>query len=295
MLSDFFRLQVDLVGARTELAAGMLSDWLLNRVTPAADGHRPVITLPGFLASDATLVRLNGYLNRHGFAAESWGFGRNLGPQDKSWSAHLDHIEEVLGGRIRELADQHAAPVALIGQSLGGVYAREMALKMEQDVDRVITLGSPTFHPYLTHHHNRVVSLFSYWLSRQSQTELAGRSGLLHWDADHPAMPCVAIHSPIDGVVPEASAVIPSYIVSQSSGVAPRENLRVLSTHIGMSVNPWVLLAIADRLCEDRNAWQSFDPYQYFPRSLHWAVAILFPPEEEPAEQADIVALAEGG
>ena len=101
MLTDFFRLQMDLLGARTELAAAMLSDSLLHRVTPMARGNRPVVTLPGFLASDTTLLRLNGYLNRHGFAAESWGIGRNLGPREQSWTEHLDTLDALLGDRIR--------------------------------------------------------------------------------------------------------------------------------------------------------------------------------------------------
>jgi hypothetical protein len=132
-------------------------------------------------------------------------------------------------------------------------------------------------------------------MSRQSHAELAGRSGLLHWDADRPALPCVAIHSPADGVVDEASSVIPQYIIDQSDRSAPRENLRVLSSHIGMAVNPSVLLAVADRLVQDRENWESFDPYQYFPGRLHWCVSILYPPQASDAGAANIDALVESG
>jgi len=295
MLTDLFKLQMDLLGARGELAVSMASSCLLNRATPYGGGNRPVITFPGFLASDDTLLRLNHYLNRHGFEAESWGLGRNLGPQGMGWGEQLDTLIAQVGARIRERADKHSAPVALVGQSLGGVYARELALQMPDVVDRVIMLGSPSFHPYLTTHVNRVVSLFGYWLSRQSHVELAGRAGLLHWDADQPALPCVSIHSPIDGVVDEASSVIPQYIVEQSDNSAPRENLRVLSSHIGMSVNPCVLLAIADRLVQDRDCWQSFDPYRYYPESLNWAVSRLYPPQNSEAGNTDIAALTESG
>lgn len=277
MLTDLFRLQLDMLGARAELAAGLICKWLLDRNTPAGNGDQPVITMPGFMASDETLSRLNAYLNRHGFAAHGWGLGRNLGPQGRTWSEHLDNIGSAVGDKIKELNDRHGTAVALIGHSLGGVYARELASRMEQEVDRVLMLGSPTFHPYLVRHHNRVVSTFGYWLSRQSEVELAGRSGILHWGAGHPAMPCVAIHSPIDGVVDEASCIIPLYIVNQSGQRAPRENIRILTSHIGMGVNPWVLLTIADRLVEDRSDWQPFDPYGYFPESLRSAVSVLFP------------------
>ena len=295
MLTDLFKLQMDLLGARGELAASMASNCLLNRVTPDGGGNRPVVTIPGFLASGDTLLRLNRYLNRHGFEAESWGLGRNLGPQGMDWSKQLDTLITQVGVKIQKLADKHSAPVSLVGQSLGGVYARELALQMPDVVDRVIMLGSPSFHPYLTSHVNRVVSLFGYWLSRQSHAELAGRAGLLHWDADKPALPCVSIHSPLDGVVDEASSVIPQYIVEQSDNSAPRENLRVLSSHIGMSVNPWVLLAVADRLVQNRHDWQVFAPYRYSSDSLQWAVSRLYPPQSSEDGNADITALTEPG
>jgi len=295
MLTDLFKLQMDLLSARGELAASMASSCLLNRVTPNGGGNRPVITIPGFLASGNTLLRLNRYLNHHGFEAESWGLGRNLGPQGMDWSEQLDALIAKVGARIQALADKHSAPVSLVGQSLGGVYARELALQMPDVVDRVIMLGSPSFHPYLTTHVNRVVSLFGYWLSRQSHAELAGRAGLLHWDADQPALPCVSIHSPQDGVVDEASSIIPQYIVEQSDNSAPRENLRVFSSHIGMSVNPWVLLSIADRLAQDRDDWQPFDPYRYYSESLTWVVSRLYPPQDSNAGHTDIAALTESG
>ena len=293
MLTDVLRLQADVLGARAELAAGLFGSFLLNRITPQAAGNRPVITVPGFLASGRTLSRLNSYLNAHGFAAQSWGAGRNLGPRDTSWNLYLAKLEQVVGDEIRRLADEHSAPVALIGQSLGGVYARELALQLPTDVDRVIMLGAPTFHPYVTGHHNRVVSQFGFWLNRGTHTELAGRQGLLHWDADHPPMPCVAIHSPIDGVVDEASSVIPDYIVEHCDPAAPRENLRVFSTHVGMSVNPWVLLAIADRLTQDVDDWAPFDPYRYFADSLSWLVPLLYPAQDEKDDKSNLAALVE--
>jgi pimeloyl-ACP methyl ester carboxylesterase len=295
MLTDLFKLQMDMLSARGELAASVASSCLLNRVTPNGGGNRPVITIPGFMASGDTLLRLNRYLKNHGFEAESWGLGRNLGPQGMGWGQQLDSLIGKVGERIKVLADEHSAPVSLVGQSLGGVYARELALQMPDIVDRVIMLGSPSFHPYLTSHVNRVVSLFGYWMSRQSHAELAGRAGLLHWDADKPALPCVSIHSPLDGVVDEASSVIPQYIVEQSDSSAPRENLRVLSSHIGMSVNPWVLLAIADRLAQDRDDWQEFDPYRYYSESLQWAVSRLYPPQSSAAGNTDIAVLTESG
>lgn len=281
MLTDLLKLQLDLLGARTELAATLLGGRLLSRLAPRCDRKRPVLTIPGFLASEASLMRLNRFLGQQGFSARSWGLGRNLGSQGREWDQHLDEVEYQLMDKVRAMADEASAPVSLIGQSLGGVYARELASRLEGEVDRVIMLGSPTFHPYRTERHNRVVGTFGYWFNRQSSSEFAGREGLLHWDSDHPALPCVAIHSPIDGVVDEAACHIPGYIVKQSGLKSPRENVRVLSSHIGMCVSPWVLLAVADRLTVDREHWEAFDPRSYFPSFLGHTARVMYPPADE--------------
>ena len=284
-----------MLAARAELGLALSGGLLLDKVAPHAKGNRPVVTIPGFLASETTLSRLARFLNRHGFATQSWGMGRNLGAQGESWDHAIDRMRHEVGATIRRLADEYSAPVALVGQSLGGVYARELAAHMPAEIDRVIMLGAPTLHPYILSHHNRVIAQMGYWVSRQSHAEMAGRRGLLHLDPDHPPLPCVSIHSPYDGVVGESSAVIPWYIIEQSDNSAPRENLRVLSSHIGMSVNPWVLLAIVDRLVQDRDDWGPFDPYRYFPESLEALVSRLFPAHGDDAGTTDIRTLAETG
>jgi pimeloyl-ACP methyl ester carboxylesterase len=291
MLKDLLRLQIDLVATRAELGLALTGGRFLEKLTPDGGG-RPVVTLPGFLASETTLLRLNRFLNRHGFDAESWGMGRNLGPQGESWNDVIDRLECELGDRVRRLADEHGTPVSLVGQSLGGVYARELAAVMPAEVDRVIMLGSPTLHPYITSNHNRIIALFGYWMGRQSNAEMAGRRGLLHLDPDEPALPCVSVHSPFDGVVDEDSSRIPDYILADANPAAPRENLRVTSSHIGMSVNPWVFLAIADRLVQSRDDWEDFDPYDYFTGSLERLVPLLFPSQDETEQRADISSLA---
>jgi len=280
MLADLLKLQLDFVGARTELVMNLFTGGLLERLAPITCRNQPVITIPGFLASEASMIRLNRFLGRQGFNARSWGLGRNLGSQGRAWEEHLDYIESRLIDRVRALADEQSAPVSLIGQSLGGVYARELASRLGDEVDRVITLGSPTFHPYKAERHNHVVGKLGSWVNRQSATEFAGREGLLHWEPDHPALPCVAIHSPIDGIVDENACHIPGYIVAQSEQNSPRENIRVLSSHIGMCVSPWVLLAVADRLLADRDNWQTFDPLAYFPGFLKQAVRLAYPAAE---------------
>jgi pimeloyl-ACP methyl ester carboxylesterase len=278
MLTDLLKLQMDFFGARGEYAMTVLGGRLLREAAPTTPVPKPVITLPGFMASEATLERLNRFLNLQGYRAESWGLGRSSGSEGEDWRKTVRIIKRRLRDKVKALSDETSQGVSLVGHSMGGIYARELAVRMEKDVDRVIMLGSPSFHPYRVDQHNRVLEAVTYWANRKLSAEFHGRRGLLHWDPDDPPMPCVAIHSPIDGFADEGTCHIPDYIVAQSGSHAPRENIRVLSSHLGMSANPWVLLAVADRLNADRAEWRPFEPRDYFPGTLAPLRRLIYPP-----------------
>ena len=106
MLSDLLKLQLDIAGARIELAATLLGSGFLSRAAAVAERETPVITIPGFLASDDSLIQLNRFLIRQGFRAESWGLGRNLGPQGAAWDEHLDETGKALAARVESLAER---------------------------------------------------------------------------------------------------------------------------------------------------------------------------------------------
>jgi pimeloyl-ACP methyl ester carboxylesterase len=281
MVADLTRVIIDLLGSAGELALNRIGRPMLSRWAPAVDRPRPVLTIPGFMTSDESLACLNRFLDGQGFKCRSWGFGRNRGPHKGSWSAYLSQVRRHLTAQVHALADECSAPVSVVAHSLGGVYARELAEHLEGEIDRVIMLGTPTLHPYRRNRHNQVANMVSGWVNRQSFTELAGRAALLHWDADRPRIPCVAIHSPIDGFVHEDACCIPGYIVAQSSRAAPRENIRVLATHAGMTFSVWVLLAVADRLAVDRRSWRPFDPESYLPASLRPMARCAYPRANE--------------
>ncbi len=114
---------------------GLIASPLLPPVPIPAGQGQPVMVLPGYLTTDTSSVRLRRSLNAAGYAAYGWGLGRNVGAR----AALLDR----LGQRLGDLAGRHGQPLALIGWSLGGVYAREIAKLQPQDVSLVMTLGSP--------------------------------------------------------------------------------------------------------------------------------------------------------
>ena len=100
---------------------------------PVAGESRPVLVLPGFMASDNTTARLRRSLTSAGFAAHGWGLGRNLGVS----ADMLDAIDR----RVSAVSDKR--PITLVGWSLGGLIAREYAKRAPDRVNRVITMGSP--------------------------------------------------------------------------------------------------------------------------------------------------------
>ena len=136
----FLRLALE-SRAAWEYGAMLAAQPWLSRA-PRGDGH-PVLVFPGLVASDLSTRPLRRYLEGLNYAAYPWENGRNLGLR-----------EGVIDGclaRLRQLRRKHRKKVSLIGWSLGGLYAREIAKQVPQDVRLVITLGTPfTGHPKAT-------------------------------------------------------------------------------------------------------------------------------------------------
>jgi pimeloyl-ACP methyl ester carboxylesterase len=102
---------------------------------PLPRGSGPVIVLPGFMARDFMTARLRRSLIAAGYDARGWGMGQNRG-------VRADLLER-LAGAVRSVAEHAGQPAVLIGWSLGGIFAREVAKHAPDAVRLVITLGSP--------------------------------------------------------------------------------------------------------------------------------------------------------
>src|ERR1043166_4129453 len=100
-----------------ELAAFGATLPLLS-LAPRGDGHC-VLVFPGLIASDASTRPLRAFLRSRGYDVHGWGQGRNFGPRPG--------VERRMRDHIRELSRRSGRKVSLIGWSLGGVYARQLA------------------------------------------------------------------------------------------------------------------------------------------------------------------------
>ena len=259
MLKDVLRLQLDMGLTMTELGWGLAMSRSLDRVCAKGDGAQPVMLIPGFSAPENSLGNLGRFLNRNGFDAHGWGLGVNTGPKSEDFDAHIEQLAEKLRPHVRILANRHDRGVALIGHSLGGVCARELALHLAPDIDRVITLGAPVFPHDSLPRHNSFIRLMGERQMGRAMEEVFTNAGTRHWPANEPKIPCIAVVSPIDAAVSEPFALIPQKTVESSKGPAIRENVRIVASHGGMGINPRILFTVADRLCADANDWQPFD------------------------------------
>lgn len=205
---------------------------------PRGDGH-PVLVLPGFTAGDESTVVLRRFLKRLGYRALPWGLGRSTGSVE---------LQERLVHRFESLARECDQPISLIGQSLGGVYARELARQFRDSVRGVITLGSP-FASTSPDSTNPLVGRLFQYLSGMSRDDM--RDYVLAFAPEPPPVPCTAIYSRGDGVVHWSSCL--EYEGERA------ENVEVHGSHTGMALNPLVFHVLADRLAQTPGQWRPFD------------------------------------
>lgn len=97
-------------------------------------GGRAVLVIPGFLAHDWMTRRLRNTLALANYRPHAWELGIN-------WGARPDLIDRMVARFDAIRVDDE--PVALVGWSLGGLYARELAKRRPEAVERVVTLGTP--------------------------------------------------------------------------------------------------------------------------------------------------------
>ena len=194
---------------------------------PRGDGH-PVIVIPGFGATDMTTAPLRRILAKLGYDVHGWGQGRNVGMRPA--------IKQSLSSLLERLRARREAKVTLIGHSLGGVFAREMARAHPQHVRRVITLGSPiNVHPNA----NNLMGLFRLVnRGKPVKLDLEGFARRIK----PPPVPCTAIYSRTDGIV--------AWQCCKEDDAPNVENLEVRGSHLGLAHNAEVIRLVADRLAQ---------------------------------------------
>jgi pimeloyl-ACP methyl ester carboxylesterase len=225
-------------GPRAAVELGVLGASLpLMAVQRRGDGH-PVLVLPGLLGGDASTAALRAYLSLLGYSVSGWNLGANVGPTEKVVSGLRDRVEK--------LAEDAGRPVSLVGWSLGGLYAHELARRSPASVRQVLTLGSPVRLARAGKAGSRLFDQFSHLNPAPSAVPRP-------WSEAGPLrVPVTAVYTKGDGIVDWRSCrVRPG---------ARRENVEVYGSHYGLAHNPTVLHVLADRLAQPERGWRPFRP-----------------------------------
>ena len=221
-----------------EVWAGLAMYLPVRQLAKKGDGHA-VFVLPGLGASDVSTLLLRNFLDDLGYVSYGWEQGRNRGFDEKVFAD--------LQQRLDMIHTRHGGKVTLIGQSLGGVYARELARVAPEQTRQVISLGSPfTGHPLAS-----TGLRFYEWLSGERIENL---DFARHQAASvTPPVPTTSVYSKLDGVV--------AWKCSIESGPGQSENIHLRGgTHCGMASSPAALYLLADRLAQAPEHWKPFAP-----------------------------------
>ncbi len=224
-------------------------EWLQLRLSPVFYGRdvphgrgEPVLLIPGFLSNDITLFDMYRWLYRVGYK-----------PHLSRISFNVDCPNETakqLALRVQAIRKKTGQRVRIVGHSLGGMLARSLVQRIPEDIDRIVTLGSP-FRD-LVKAHPAVVGLWDHL--KAARGDLIGRNlrpscatghclctfvaNIL--DPDPRDVPQYAIYSPRDGVAHWESCINDD----------PAMNFAVDCTHIGMAFHAGVYRVVAERLHE---------------------------------------------
>lgn len=218
-----------------------LLDYCAGRVAAQpqsiGDGH-PVVVYPGLGAGALTTSHLRTYLRGCGFEVHDWGGGVNTGPE-----GGLDDWLAPLHERVRELHALHGRKVSLVGWSLGGIYARELARRSPGRVRQVITLGTPFA---ALAHGNHAGAIFKVLNRARAQLQ----PGIEARMRQTPPVPTTSIYSRTDGIVSWKGCI--------EKRTAASESVEVHASHLGMVTHPQVLRIVADRLAQPEGQWRPF-------------------------------------
>ncbi|MCB9433340.1 MAG: alpha/beta hydrolase [Ardenticatenaceae bacterium] len=213
------------------------------KAAPAGDGH-PVMVLPGFMADDLSTRPLRNFLKGKGYKTYGWAMGRNFGQGTDLESGGLNYR---LMERLRAIsAINGGKKVSLVGWSLGGIYAREMAREQPELVRQVISLGSPFVDAGVATYAKPLYELLRGESVHELHPKLKERLKI------PPPVPSTAVYSRTDGIAAWQSCL-------DQTTDEQTENIEVDSSHCGLGHNPLVVWVIADRLAQPEGEWRPFD------------------------------------
>ena len=223
---------------QAELARLLVDPVYAGRGIPHGDGG-PVLLIPGFLAGDSSLSVMSGWLRRTGHDPYGAGIGSNVDCSDRA----VDRLERTL----LRLHVRTGRPVALVGHSRGGHFAKALAARHPDGVRAVVSLGAGLDEPFDISLPTKAAVSMVRGVLRRVDPSTASR-GCLTTTCDCPfvrdytapfpsAVPLTTVWSKGDGVVRWRSCVVPY-----------ARSVQVRGSHIGLAFNRHAYRAVAEAL-----------------------------------------------
>jgi pimeloyl-ACP methyl ester carboxylesterase len=206
----------------------------LLALLPRGDRHA-VLIVPGFVQDQTAIAPLRHALGRLGYDAWTWDQGTNLGFSRAAL--------ESLRAQANNLARTTNKRVSIIGWSLGGIFARELAFEIPDQLRLVITLGSPFGrNPHASN------MRWLYDIVTKSRIDEIDDEMVMRIRQPLP-VPSTAIYSRTDGIVAWETCI-------EEALCETNENIEVLGSHSGLGFNVQVLWVIANRLAQPSDGWR---------------------------------------
>ena len=185
----------------------------------------PVIVLPGLGASNSSTFLLRRYLSWLGYSVEGWELGRNSGNVRQLLPQVAEHVQAI--------HKETGLKVNLVGWSLGGVLAREVARDNPAIVRQVVTMGSPVVGgPKYT--------VFGNFYRQRGVDVDAIEATVAARQSNPIRVPVTSIYSKNDGIV--------GWQASIDRHSPQVDNIKVCTTHLGMGISPDVFKILARKL-----------------------------------------------
>ena len=233
------------------------SNLLVNKrklITPSTGGDgRPVLVIPGLTASDRMTKHLCKILKEKGYKAYGWEGGYNRGLNDKT----AEHLSQRLQQVFKENGNEK---VTLIGHSLGGLFARELAREFPEMVHEVISMGTG-FGVGLDQ--NALPAVVRKVINASSAISLEDED-LARRMLTPPPVPATSIFSKKDGVS--------SWRICLNPATPQTENIQVGSGHVGLIWNVDAINVILARLAQPKDQWKPLfmAGTEKLPKNPHW-------------------------
>lgn len=236
---------LEFIRSKYEYYLGCVLNSPIQHISPKGDGH-PVIVIPGLGSTDRSTAYMRKFIDDLGYKSYPWGLGRNVGPKGGVAQTSVSLVNTVTD--IYRAND--CRQVSIIGWSLGGIYAREVAKEVPSVVRQVISIGSPFKGIAGSTNAEFIYRILSGDTSYKNPD-------MIQRISEPPPVPFTSIYSKSDGVVSWQASIEDCHHC---------ENIEVpFSSHLGLAHNPITMYIVANKL---HNIQEFQNPVDYRPYAL---------------------------